>query len=123
MTAVTAMRSDSSVASGSACNSGAGAWYLGPAVLAAASFLLLCALSLSPRPGSPLVAVFPPWLDASEVFGRVASAGLRPVRLGAFETIVVTDALTADDAGRLQRAGAWLVLDARVLASCLPSTS
>lgn len=115
MTAVTTMKSDDS-------KPDSRTWYFGPLALAATSFLLLSALSLSPRPGSPLVAVFPPWLNASEVFQRVASAELRPVRLGAFETIVVTDALTDDDARRLRGAGAWFVLDARALTSCL-STS
>ena len=90
-----------------------------PFVLALASFAALCLLSLSPRAGSPVAAVFPPWAGLSDIVRALETVDVRLVRTGAFENVVILEQGTAGTPSRLRGAGAWLVLDGVALSACL----
>ncbi len=94
------------------------AW-LNAAALLVASFLAIAALSLQVRAGAEIVAVlFPPWWSAQQVFLAAASADAAVVRLTAITPLLVVRPDEHDGLTRLNKAGAWLVLDARVIAAC-----
>ncbi|MGE3987373.1 hypothetical protein [Pseudorhodoplanes sp.] len=93
------------------------------ALLLAASLVLPVGTSLSARgsEGSRVVAVlFAPWVDAAGAMQRVADAGARIVRFGALPFIVVAEAGDAEFSDRIAARGAWMTLDPRVIAACLP---
>ena len=116
----------------------------GPAAWLAAAGFLACGvvatspLALSPRPGGPVAALFPPWWDASRAFEATVRAHAVMVRAGAWPALVVAaDAVPqpvdpgvaggVSDAGvhgvpglgaRLRAAGAWLILDPQSLRGC-----
>ena len=103
---------------------GAGAW-LAACGLLGCGFLAVAWLALSPKPGQPVAAVFPPWWGTGRAFAAVASAGGRVVRAGAWASLVVVapeaDAQAGVQAGlggRLVAAGAWLIVDPRSLGGC-----
>lgn len=103
---------------------GAGAW-LAASGLLVCGFLAVAWLALSPKPGQPVAAVFPPWWGAGRAFAAVASAGGRVVRAGAWAGLVVVVPEAGAQAGaqaglggRLVAAGAWLIVDPRSLGGC-----
>jgi hypothetical protein len=73
----------------------------------------------APPADGPVAAVFPLWWDDSSAFAAAGTAG-PVVRLGALPFIVI---VAATDRSRLRAAGAWLLLDPRVLGACRPPTS
>ncbi|HMA13439.1 MAG TPA: hypothetical protein VKP12_01555 [Kiloniellaceae bacterium] len=95
---------------------------------AAAGFALLLLASAAPLlavadlPGAArgtLAAVFPPGVDRAEALAGAVAAGGLVVREGGWGTVVVAHSDAAGFAGRLRRAGAWLVLDPQSAAGCL----
>ena len=95
------------------------AW-LNAAALLLASWLLIAALSLQPRPGTEVIAVvFPPFWNSQQVFSAVASSDAAIVRTTALATIVVVRPSDHEGLLRLRRAGAWLAIDPQAVAACL----
>ncbi|WP_449410005.1 hypothetical protein [Methylobacterium komagatae] len=76
------------------------------------------ALALAPRPGEP-VAILTLFPDAP-VPRAVAATGATILWLSAGGRVAVVDAAGRDLAGDLRRAGAFLVLAAGPLGTCLP---
>jgi hypothetical protein len=78
-------------------------------------------VGLAPRePLSGVAVVFAPWTEPHAALSRTVEAGSRFVRFGGLPFIAV---VIPDDLGypsRILAAGAWLVVDPKVLASCLP---
>ena len=68
-----------------------------------------------------LAAVFAPGLERSAALEAVAEAGGLIVREGRWGTVVIAHSDATGFAGRLRRAGAWLVLDPLSAAGCLIS--
>ena len=83
-------------------------------------------LALSPKPGQPVAALFPPWWSAERAFAAATSTGGRIVRTGAWSTLVVVVPEAGHEAGfsgRLGVAGAWLIVDPQSLGGCGPQVS
>ena len=96
------------------------AWLV-PAGVLACGFLAVAWLALSPKPGQPVAAVFPPWWSAARAFAAAASAGGRVMRTGAWPTLVVVVPEAGGETGfggRLGAAGAWLIVDPQSLGGC-----
>jgi hypothetical protein len=66
-----------------------------------------------------LAAVFPPGTSRSAAAAAVVAAGGFLVREGGWGTVLVAYSDEHGFAGRLRRAGAWLVVDPRSTAGCL----
>src|SRR5262245_65379849 len=91
---------------------------------ALASFLLVARIGLAPRePSQGVGVVFAPWTGADAAFVRAVEAGGRFVRFGALPFIVVVSPETADYADRVRAGGALFVVDPRILAACLLSST
>ena len=88
--------------------------------LAFAAGSLLAVAGWSPRvsPGRPVAALFPPWWSAPRALAA-ASAGGMPVRFGAAGFVVIVMPDIPDAMQRLRQAGAWLLLDPKVLGGCV----
>jgi len=94
------------------------------AIFAVASFLLVARIGLAPRdPSEGVGVVFAPWTGADAAFVRAVEAGGRFVRFGALPFIVVVSPETADYADRVRAGGALFVVDPRILAACLLSST
>jgi hypothetical protein len=98
----------------------------GLAVGAGFALLLLASatplLAVADLPGAArgtLAAVFPPDLGRAEALAGAVAAGGLVVREGGWGTVIVAHSDEAGFAGRLRRAGAWLVLDPQSAAGCL----
>jgi hypothetical protein len=91
--------------------------YAGLLLVALLPLCVVLASQSMPSVGGPVAAVFPPWWDGKAAFVAAGSAG-RIVRLGALPFIVI---VTAAERRRLRTAGAWLLLDPRVLGGCAPA--
>jgi hypothetical protein len=66
-----------------------------------------------------LAAVFPPGVERPAALEAVARAGGLIVRQGSWGTVLIAHSNESGFAGRLRRAGAWLVLDPQSAAGCL----
>jgi hypothetical protein len=69
-----------------------------------------------------LLALFPPWWSANEVFQAASSVGF-VVDMGAHGWTPVVHSETGALAQRLRNAGAWLVMDPRALRGCGPTNA
>ena len=89
------------------------------AILLAASFVTIAALSLRVSPGTDVVAVsFPPWWSAERSLAAAASAKVAIVRLTGLPALVVVQTGGREGIARLRAAGAWLVVNPVAVASC-----
>ncbi|CCG07278.1 hypothetical protein [Pararhodospirillum photometricum] len=96
-----------------------GRWWICPAFLAVAAFLVVIPLTVFPDPGAKAVAVvYPPWTSATEAFSAAAAAGARIVRQGALPSVLVVVPERSDYALRALASGAWVLLDPRVVGGC-----
>lgn len=86
--------------------------------VAVGSLLAAGAVSLGPPPNGPIAAIYPPWWSATRSLLAAAAGGM-PVRFGATGFVVVVVPGAPDATRLLRRAGAWLLLDPRVLGGCL----
>lgn len=98
----------------------------GFAVVAAVAMLLalstlpvLAAADLPADRQGTVAAVFPPGTDRAVALTAVAEADGLVVRGGGWGSVLVAHSDRAGFAGRLRRAGAWLVVDPRSAAGCL----
>jgi hypothetical protein len=66
-----------------------------------------------------LAAVFPPGVERPAALEAVVRAGGLIVRQGSWGTVLIAHSNESGFAGRLRRAGAWLVLDPQSAAGCL----
>ena len=72
----------------------------------AAATLLLCStffiaglmLTAPVAPGQAVAAIFPPWLDKTEILGAVSTAGGRMLRHGGVDSVALVRLETPDDA-------------------------
>ena len=71
----------------------------------------------------PRGVIFAPWTDEGAAFTRAVTAGARFVRYGGPSFVVIVEPESADYIRRVKDAGALLILDARILAACVPPTS
>lgn len=90
--------------------------YLIPATLCVALPILLLT---SPQGGRPVLVIVSPSLSAAETAMVVVAAGGALLRGTPLPWIVVAVSDDADFAGRLQRAGAWITVDASRVPGCL----
>jgi len=80
-------------------------------LLLASTTPLLAVADLPGAERGTLVAVFPPDTDRPAALAAIAAAGGFVVREGSWRTVVVAYSNESGFAGRLRRAGAWLVVD------------
>lgn len=83
--------------------------------LMAAAILLLAG---QPVEGQPVMALFPPGSGEARMIDAIASSGGAVLALSSSRPLAVSTSETADYAGRLYAAGAWLVLDASLAKLC-----
>tara|TARA_R110000868_G_scaffold13586_1_gene63189 strand:- start:112 stop:429 length:318 start_codon:yes stop_codon:yes gene_type:complete len=82
--------------------------------------LWLAAATLRPVPGQTQVGVvFPPGLDGDQVLARIADAGGRLVREGAWPFIAVIALDTPETLARLSDQGALFTVNPLALGGCL----
>lgn len=98
-------------------------WLIDAVILASVSIGALYATarsSLAPRDQARGVAVvYAPWTAPEATFTRTVGAGARFMRFGGASFVAVAYPDSADYSARAFAGGAWLVLDAKVLAACL----
>jgi hypothetical protein len=91
------------------------------AFISIAAFIAAAVTALAPRdPASGVAVVFAPWTGADAALARSVEARARFVRFGGASFIAVVIPDDAKYQTRVLNAGAWLVLDPRALAACLP---
>lgn len=81
--------------------------------------LALLLLAGQPVEGQPVVALFPPGSGESRMIAAIAASGGAILALSSSRPVAVSTAETADYAGKLYAAGAWLVLDASLAKLCM----
>ena len=100
---------------------GRAAWIL-PVLLMAASLLCAAWLDLAPRPGQPVLAVFPPWWNRAGALKAMVAADGDLVSPGRWPDMLIAASLRTGLGMRLHGQGAWLLLDPRGLAGCAASS-
>ncbi len=80
-------------------------------------FGLIASLPPPPAQTTTVMAVFPPWWTSNHVWEAAESAGY-VVGVGGQSWAVVVHSKSDDLVSKLQRAGAWLVLDPHGLGIC-----
>ena len=96
----------------------------------AATVLLLCStlfmaglmLTTPVGPGVAVAAVFPPWLNKSEILGAVSLSGGRMLRHGGIQSVALVRLDSPDAVQRLKNAGAWAVVAPAGLFGCVGLT-
>ncbi|MDJ1156979.1 hypothetical protein QNA08_01825 [Chelatococcus sp. SYSU_G07232] len=87
--------------------------------LACVAFALgLAAVVVLPSDPTEVAVVAGPFAPRGEAVRIAVAAGGLLVRDGGFQAVVITRGNGSDFVGRLRAAGAWLVLDPRVVAGC-----
>lgn len=96
-------------------------------LLPAMALVLVCiswlgVAMLRPQPGQSQVGVvFPPYLDATDVLGRIAESGGRLIREGAWPFVAVVSLDEPDTLNRLSALGALFTVNPLALGSCFTS--
>lgn len=88
-------------------------------LLAASTTPLFAAADLAAAERGTVAAVFPPGTAKPEALAAVIEAGGLLVGEGGWSNVLIVHSDASGFAGRLRRAGAWLVLDPRSAAGCL----
>lgn len=77
-------------------------------------------LTLAPsQPERGVAVIFAPWTTAEATLARTVEAGGRFVRFGGVAFVAVAIPDDRDYSGRVLSAGAWLVVDPKVVAACV----
>ena len=94
--------------------------------IAALAILSIVALSITARfalaPRAPelgVAVIFAPWTSPEQTLVRTVEAGARFVRFGGPGFVAVAIPDDRDYPARARAAGAWLVVDPKVVAACL----
>jgi hypothetical protein len=90
------------------------------AILSIVTLGVTARFALAPRaPELGVAVIFAPWTPPEQTFARTVEAGARFVRFGGpgFVAVAVPD--DRDYPARARAAGAWLVVDPKVVAACL----
>jgi hypothetical protein len=89
----------------------------------AATSMALPVLMLSPSSAESdgVAVVFAPWVEEGQAMRRISESGGAIVRTGALSFIAVAVAREPEFAARVRAAGAWLLLDPRLLEGCFTS--
>ena len=92
-----------------------------PAIaLACFGLLWVSALTLSPRMGEPIAAIYPPWISSASAFAATVSADTDEIRgIGGWGNVIVAQSSDPAFIERLRHSGALLVLRASSVAGCL----
>jgi hypothetical protein len=94
--------------------------FLPALILLGFSTLWTTALTLRPREGEAMAAIFPPGATRGQSLAAASGAGADEiVAFGNWETVVLVRSDQPDLASRLRSAGAWLVVRAPLAAGCL----
>ena len=97
--------------------------------LPACGLLLVSAIAIGAAGALPsaqarqVAVLFSPFESSESIARAVAATGVRMVRDGAVDTIVVVDLDHSASTADLYRAGAWLVLDAVIAGGCSAGSS
>jgi hypothetical protein len=90
------------------------------AILSIVALGVTARFALSPRaPELGVAVIFAPWTPPEQALARTVEAGARFVRFGGpgFVAVAIPDG--PDYPARARAAGAWLVVDPKVVAACL----
>jgi len=90
------------------------------AVLSIVTLGITARVALTPRtPELGVALIFAPWTTPEQTLARTVEAGARFVRFGGpgFVAVAITD--DRDYPARARAAGAWLIVDPKIVAACL----
>lgn len=88
-------------------------------LLAFSAFATFAVTLGSPKEGSQMAVVAPPWYSMGETVSLVVAAGGRIVETGGFGNVLVAASDDPRFSSELYQAGAWLVVDPIRLRGCL----
>jgi hypothetical protein len=90
------------------------------AVLSIAALGATARFALAPRsPELGVAVIFAPWTAPEQTLARTVEAGARFVRFGGLSFIAVAIPDGPDYAAHVRAAGAWLVVDPKIVTACL----
>jgi len=90
------------------------------AILSIVALGVTARFALAPRaPEFGVAVIFAPWTSSEQAFTRTVQAGARFVRFGGQDFVTVAIPDDRDYPARARTAGAWLVVDPKILAACL----
>ena len=90
------------------------------AILSIVAFGVTARFALAPRaPELGVAVIFAPWTPPEEALARTVEAGARFVRFGGPGFVAVAIPDDRDYPARVRAAGAWLVVDPKMVAACL----
>src|SRR5689334_18644126 len=90
------------------------------AVLSIVALGFTARIALEPRaPELGVAVIYAPWTSSEQTLARTVDAGARFVRFGGPSFVAVAVPDDRDYPARARAAGAWLVVDPKVVAACL----
>jgi hypothetical protein len=90
------------------------------AVLSIAALGATARFALVPRaPEAGVAVIYAPWTAPEQTLARTVEAGARFVRFGGSDFVAVAIPDGPDYPARVRAAGAWLIVDPKILAACL----
>ncbi|HEX2525447.1 MAG TPA: hypothetical protein VHL31_03970 [Geminicoccus sp.] len=93
------------------------AW-LPATLLLLASLVATAWLAVQPKPSRSVLAIFAPWWSQEDVLKAAGLSGVAIVGAGSWPNFLVVMPADPSDGAALYAAGAWLLLDPRLLAAC-----
>jgi hypothetical protein len=90
------------------------------AILSVVALGVTARFALAPRsPELGVAVIFAPWTTPEQTLARTVEAGARFVRFGGpgFVAVAIPDG--PDYAAHVRSAGAWLIVDPKIVAACL----
>lgn len=90
------------------------------AVLSIVTLGITARVTLTPRaPELGVALIFAPWTTPEQTLARTVEAGARFVRFGGPGFVAVAIPDDRDYPARARAAGAWLIVDPKIVAACL----
>jgi hypothetical protein len=90
------------------------------AILSIVALGITARFALTPRaPELGVAVIFAPWTPPEQTLSRTVEAGARFVRFGGPGFVSVAVPNDRDYPARVRAAGAWLIVDPKVVAACL----
>jgi hypothetical protein len=90
------------------------------AALSLVALFMTARFALAPSaPELGVAVIFAPWTPPEQTLARTVEAGAKFVRFGGLRFVAVAIPDDRDYPARARAAGAWLVVDPKVIAACL----
>jgi hypothetical protein len=90
------------------------------AILSVGALGVTARFALAPRsPEFGVAVIFAPWTTPEQTLARTVEAGARFVRFGGPSFVAVAIPDGPDYAAHVRAAGAWLIVDPKIVAACM----